>query len=97
MRSYRKKVGKKKRYQRSKRVKSKQVKSKRKQLKKTGRSRRSRTRRRSSRVKRGGKWAGLNLLHDAQNSTMNSSKLMDIYNGVKNTEGGTTFSSYGRE
>tara|TARA_Y100000816_G_scaffold179238_1_gene129572 strand:- start:5329 stop:5613 length:285 start_codon:yes stop_codon:yes gene_type:complete len=94
MRSYRKKVGKKKRYQRSKRVKSKQVKSKRKQLKKTGRSR---TRRRRSRVKRGGKWAGLNLLHDAQNSTMNSSKLMDIYNGVKNTEGGTTFSTYGRE
>ena len=94
MRSYRKKVGKKKRYQRSKRVKSKQVKSKRKQLKKTGRSR---TRRRRSRVKRGGKWAGLNLLHDVQNSTMNSSKLMDIYNGVKNTEGGTTFSTYGRE
>tara|TARA_B100001063_G_C16730860_1_gene539215 strand:- start:218 stop:499 length:282 start_codon:yes stop_codon:yes gene_type:complete len=93
MRTYRKKGGKRLKYR-----KSKQVKGKRRQLKKTGRRRRSsRTRRRKSRVKRGGKWAAFNMLSDAENSTLNSSKIMDIYSGVKNTEGGTTYSSYGRE
>ncbi len=94
MRTYRKIGGKRLKYR-----KSKQVKGKRRQLKKTGRRRRrsSRTRRRKSRVKRGGKWAAFNMLSDVENSTINSSKMMDIYNGVKNTEGGTIFSSYGRE
>ena len=79
--------------------KSKMVKGKKRQFKKTGRKKRkgSRTRRRRSRVKRGGKWAALNLLNDAQNSTVNSSNLIDMYNGVKNADHGTVFSSYGKE
>ena len=93
MRTYRKIGGKRLKYR-----KSKQVKGKRRQLKKTGRRRRSsRTRRRKSRVKRGGRWAAFNMLSDVENTTFNSNKMMDMYNGVKNTEGGTTFSSYGRE
>tara|TARA_B100000927_G_scaffold263078_1_gene234370 strand:- start:1278 stop:1559 length:282 start_codon:yes stop_codon:yes gene_type:complete len=93
MRTYRKIGGKRLKYR-----KSKQVKGKRRQIKKTGRRRRiSRTRRRKSRVKRGGKWAAFNILSDVENSTLNTSKMMDMYNGVKNSEGGTTYSSYGRE